>query len=602
MGLNFIKESITLGADKITNKTFTFFKQGFRIKGAIGEPEYRDVTVSGVDSLTLPNAKADGLNYCKLYGKCEQRNLPEEYTEVEYLQSSGTQWIDTGYKPSANIKFEISGTQSDSDSALFGISELFFCFDNGNATFYNFFGGSVGSFSATLKNVPIVLTMSASNGIVINGTKYVSLTAGSATAKYSMALFGRRNNSTGAIDKRGNHIIKYAKIYESNILIHNYIPCRRNSDSVLGMYDTVTNTFLTNAGTGTFIAGNDVVPAPTQPINIICNNGVIKVSPNLFDKNSQYIAGFVNSETGILSASTEQAQQRSFVIPCLPNTTYVLQGMTANSTWGSFTSSTIGTRATSYVSGNTTLTTGSNDKYLIGLTYTASGLDYRNTLQIEAGTTATAYMPYKQVYTDGTIETIKDSLNNTATAENLLSVGTYKDFQSVIDGGVTRNVGIKVLDGTEDWSLTGTSFRFDGNIKFVQPNTCLCTHFKGWLSSVSITDMPDLSIKAGHPTNTYRVYARYDKFTTVEQLKSWLAQQYANGTPVIVVYPLATPTTSTVTAQTLTTKKGTNTIEITQASLTGLPIEVNYMAGVSVTVQQIENANLDNQVTVTSGG
>ena len=29
----------------------------------------------------------------------------------------------------------------------------------------------------------------------------------------------------------------------------------RNSDGVLGMYDTVSQQFFTNAGTGTFIAG-----------------------------------------------------------------------------------------------------------------------------------------------------------------------------------------------------------------------------------------------------------------------------------------------------------------------------------------------------------
>jgi hypothetical protein len=45
-------------------------------------------------------------------------------------------------------------------------------------------------------------------------------------------------------------------------LVRNFIPARRNSDGVLGMYDTVSNTFFTNAGTGEFIAG-PVVYLPT---------------------------------------------------------------------------------------------------------------------------------------------------------------------------------------------------------------------------------------------------------------------------------------------------------------------------------------------------
>ena len=38
-------------------------------------------------------------------------------------------------------------------------------------------------------------------------------------------------------------------------VIQNLVPARRNSDGVLGMYDTVSNTFFTNKGTGEFIAG-----------------------------------------------------------------------------------------------------------------------------------------------------------------------------------------------------------------------------------------------------------------------------------------------------------------------------------------------------------
>ena len=36
------------------------------------------------------------------------------------------------------------------------------------------------------------------------------------------------------------------------------VPCYRKSDNVIGAYDTVTDTFYTNAGTGTFTKGNDV--------------------------------------------------------------------------------------------------------------------------------------------------------------------------------------------------------------------------------------------------------------------------------------------------------------------------------------------------------
>lgn len=63
---------------------------------------------------------------------------------------------------------------------------------------------------------------------------------------------------SGGVTQGGSGV--YGKIYKfalniNNILVRNMIPARRNSDNVLGMYDTVTNTFFTNSGSGTFIAG-----------------------------------------------------------------------------------------------------------------------------------------------------------------------------------------------------------------------------------------------------------------------------------------------------------------------------------------------------------
>ena len=43
------------------------------------------------------------------------------------------------------------------------------------------------------------------------------------------------------------------KMRTNGVPIRNFIPCVRKADSKPGMYDTVTKTFYTNAGTGEFI-------------------------------------------------------------------------------------------------------------------------------------------------------------------------------------------------------------------------------------------------------------------------------------------------------------------------------------------------------------
>ena len=64
--------------------------------------------------------------------------------------------------------------------------------------------------------------------------------------------------------------------------------------------------------------------------------------------------------------------------------------------------------------------------------------------------------------------------------------------------------------------------------------------------------------------------------TSLEAWEQYLADQYAAGTPVIVVYPLATPTAESVAGQTLQVADGDNILEITQASLPDLELEAKY--------------------------
>jgi hypothetical protein len=47
----------------------------------------------------------------------------------------------------------------------------------------------------------------------------------------------------------------YTKMWKNGTLVRYLIPAKRNSDNVVGMYDTVSKTFFTNAGSGAFIAG-----------------------------------------------------------------------------------------------------------------------------------------------------------------------------------------------------------------------------------------------------------------------------------------------------------------------------------------------------------
>lgn len=209
----------------------------------------------------------------------------------------------------------------------------------------------------------------------------------------------------------------------------------------------------------------------------------------------------------------------------------------------------------------------------------------------------------QKIYTDGTVETVGiDTTGDTATAEMLLSVGNYQDVQSVLDGVVTRNVGIKVLDGTETWVKQVNSARYGVilNDSSLSENLIpISSHFVGLSANTPWTQMYLGNCKKEKTTSTY--YFQYDTITTIQDWKQWLQDQYAQGTPVIVVYPLAEPTTETVTPQPLSIQAGTNIITA-EGSIDNLPLEVSYKAGVSVTITEVQNAQLDNNVEVIVNG
>lgn len=167
-------------------------------------------------------------------------------------------------------------------------------------------------------------------------------------------------------------------------------------------------------------------------------------------------------------------------------------------------------------------------------------------IQVEYGPTATDYKPYFN--------------GGSATAEMLLSVGDYKDIQSVIDGAVTRKVGVKVLDGTENWIAYTSSTLVIENATSAWGAVAgvggYCTHLT--------------VLKAGETTfagscrfaTAFNLYEYKTAFgvADVAGFKAKLADQYNAGTPVIVIYPLAEETTESVTSQTLTAQEGTNII------------------------------------------
>ena len=206
-----------------------------------------------------------------------------------------------------------------------------------------------------------------------------------------------------------------------------------------------------------------------------------------------------------------------------------------------------------------TFTTGADTLYVrINLrTYDTSPM-------LEEGSTNTDYQPYFVM-----------------SVPNLYKAGDYADEADLISGVIKRKCGLKVLDGTEGWqghsTIDGLVFLIYEDINSDDSAVGLSTHY-AWTTNAA-AQTPDGSFSFAKLSGVRRIMIRDTTNasgtgnTSKAAIKTYLAAQYAAGTPLTVIYPLATATTEQTTPQELNTAAGANTI---QSSVSGADIKIVY--------------------------
>lgn len=432
----------------------------------------------------------------------------------------------------------------------------------------------------TSASLPIV-----NNGtldIQVNGTSVGTFTAnqsGNTTANIVVPDSATWGNITGTLSNQTD--LQNALDVKQDVLtagtdleIVGYAPTTVSGNGSVSLNNAIADGLISVTLTGG--CEQNGTPTPTNPVDIICNNGAIKYSKNIFDKTlNPTAAGSVTTyweiqvPNGTYTCSTD-----------IPNS-----GSTAN-VWFDIQTGFSSNVNPVYASQPRTITVTE------GVLYVAvrSGTPYQSLrsgerwVQVEQGNTATTYHPYG-IYIDGNIETISDGNGNTAIAEYLLAVGDYKDTQELLSGEITRNVGIKVLNGTEPWYYSGSG----GNSVFYSGSTINTNVFgvppysNKYIGIASASGRTDGNIYIININNSSRLDVVDNRFTNAADWKAYLSEQYYAGNPVIIVYAIGDSTSETAVQQTLTTQEGSNTISITQASINNLPVSVNYnMSGTTV--------------------
>lgn len=189
----------------------------------------------------------------------------ENYTELEYLETTGTQYIDTGFIPNQDTRTVIvcSATQylMHRNTGLFGSRATFqsqnysIVFGGGGTPYNNvlysgYDRGNVSNPSNALSLNTIYTIDKNKNKTYVNNSQMYSQEYNNFTSPYTMFLFAVHQSISDLF--LGYLRIYSCKIYDNGTLVRNFIPVIDSSNRPC-LYDKVEDKFYYNEGSGEFL-------------------------------------------------------------------------------------------------------------------------------------------------------------------------------------------------------------------------------------------------------------------------------------------------------------------------------------------------------------
>ena len=208
--------------------------------------------------------------------------ISDEYQEVEYIESTGTQWFNTGVYPTNKTRAEIDieltkvensfkfimGTRNTTKDE-FNRFDLI-KYEINNEIHFNF-GYTKNATRVMLeKYIP---SAGKRSKFIVDGKKqkliideklieYSNVENSEIKINYPLYLlttiYGDQVNMESTKTYAVSAKLYSTTIYDDDKLVRDFVPCYRKSDGVIGLYDRVENKFYTNSGTGTFQKGQDI--------------------------------------------------------------------------------------------------------------------------------------------------------------------------------------------------------------------------------------------------------------------------------------------------------------------------------------------------------
>lgn len=180
------------------------------------------------------------------------KKLPSQYIELEYIESNGSQYIDTGVSGN-NVNLKII-TDYETTSARQGC--IFAARESAQSGISYWTDGYMqfGTSSIQVSGVSFgrhIIEFSK-EGAYLDGDR-LDYNSGNLFVDFNLLIYKANADARTFIGR-----IYSFKIYDNNSLVRDFVPCKQKVYNTIGMYDLVNDKFYINEGTGTFIAGPEI--------------------------------------------------------------------------------------------------------------------------------------------------------------------------------------------------------------------------------------------------------------------------------------------------------------------------------------------------------
>lgn len=182
-----------------------------------------------------------------------------DYEELKSIIATNSQAFNTHFVPNQDTRIVIRAKllTEGSNCFLFGVrassTSKTFAFNRYSNKYRTHYNTTYSDFDASVSYTEPFVIDKNKNVTTINGEHVIEQTYSSFTCPAELYLFALNNN--GTVSQHVDAEVEEVMIYDNGILVRHYVPRRRKSDGVVGLYDKVNNTFGGSTTSTAFEAG-----------------------------------------------------------------------------------------------------------------------------------------------------------------------------------------------------------------------------------------------------------------------------------------------------------------------------------------------------------